>query len=148
MRNRMLGAFRSIGLAATAALAVATGGAARADMMAACQPDIAAYCSDVSSGRGRIAACLFSQSAKLGAACRPEVQTVAKKGSGNFLVPSGVRRLLGSGATPPVPDACSAEAGSLCSGVGAGDANVLACLYSRSNRVSSGCSSAVQSILN
>jgi hypothetical protein len=133
---------------AAAMLTAVAPGLARADMMTACAPDIASFCSDVSRGRGRISACLMSREPSLSAACKPEVQAVAQSGANNRLVPAGVRNLMsGSGTAPAVPAACSADAGTFCSGVGGGSGNVLACLYARSNKVSSACSSAVSAAL-
>ena len=143
---RVSGIIASV-VAAAFVLSATSPGMARADMMSACKSDIASYCPDVSRGRGRISACLFSRSATLSADCKPEVATVARKGESSLLVPSSVRRLLGSGSAPAVPAACSADAGKVCSGVDGGSRNVLACLYARTDSVSAGCASAVDTAL-
>lgn len=120
---------------------------ARADMMSACQSDISSYCSGVSDGRGRISACLFSQSSKLGADCKSEVEALAKQDQDDRLLPASVRSLMGSGAAPAVPSACSGDESQFCSGADSGGRNMLACLYAHSESVSSGCSSAIQAAL-
>ena len=63
---------------------------ARADLITACAPEIQRFCADVSSGRGRISACLASEMARLSAACRPEAQGVMQ----SPLTPGYVRRAL------------------------------------------------------
>lgn len=137
-----------IAAAVLAMSSASTAGMARADMMSACASDIASLCSDVSRGRGRISACLFADMSRLSAACRPEVEAVARKGESSRLVPAGVRALMGSGTAPAVPAACSADVAGFCSGVDAGDRNTLACLYARTDRVSNACSAAVRSALD
>jgi hypothetical protein len=130
-----------------AVLAMSAPQAARADMMSACQSDIASLCSGVSDGRGRISACLFSQSSRLDATCKSEVEAVAKQDQSSELLPAHVRNHMGSGSVPAVPAACSADEGRFCSGADAGDRNMLACLYAHSESVSGGCSSAIQAAL-
>ena len=134
-------------IAVAAALAAFSAAAARADMMSACQSDIASLCPGVSDGHGRIAACLFSQTSKLDSSCKSEVEAVAKQEEDNRLVPAHVRRMMGSGEVPAVPSACSGDEGKFCSGADAGGRNMLACLYAHSESVSSGCSSAIQAAL-
>lgn len=132
---------------AVAAALTSTTSSARADMMSDCQSDISSLCSGVSDGRGRITACLFSQTSKLSATCASAVEAEAEKDESSMLLPSHVRSLMGSGSVPAVPAACSADEGKFCSGVDAGDRNKLACLYAHSESVASGCASAIQSVL-
>lgn len=129
-------------LSVALAIAVGLGAApARADMMAACSPEIAKYCTGVSEGRGRIAACLVSNDDKLGTACKPEVQSMAQQSSRNLLVPSWVSDMLVSRAPAALPASCTADAARNCAGVQPGDSRVFACLYARNSQVSKACSS-------
>ncbi|WMS41949.1 cysteine rich repeat-containing protein [Acuticoccus sp. MNP-M23] len=120
---------------------------ARADLMSACQANIAKWCSGVPDGRGRISACLMSYSSKLDAACRSEVDAVAKKSQNNILLPKSVRSLMGAGSAPAVPAECAADQGKFCSGVDAGGRNALACLYAYSGSVSAPCADGIKAAL-
>jgi hypothetical protein len=137
----------------TALLALSLGafgafpGAARADMMSACAPEISGLCSGVSQGRGRLAACLISHVDKLGAQCRVEVQSVSRSSRNNILLPAGVRSFLGSGAAPSPPAACQADAGRLCGDVAAGNGPILACLYAHTDGLSGDCAAEVNAVL-
>jgi hypothetical protein len=116
---------------------------ARADLMTACAPEIQRYCADVSRGRGRISACLASEMASLGAACRPEVQGVMQ----SPLTPGYVRRALDPSFQAPLPQACVTPAKALCPGIPPGDARVFACLYARADRAGKACSDAATATL-
>jgi hypothetical protein len=116
---------------------------ARADLMAACAPDIARYCTDIDKGRGRISACLASEMGRLGSACRPEVQAVMQ----GPLTPRYVRRALDPSFQAPLPEVCVVPAASVCPGVPLGDGRVFACLYARAERAGKVCSDAAQSTL-
>ncbi len=116
---------------------------ARADLMTACAPEISRHCADVSKGRGRISACLMSQMGRLGPACRPEVQAVARSRQ----TPSYVRRALNPAFRAPLPEACAASAARFCPGMKPGEGRVFTCLYARSDRVPKACSNAAQATL-
>ncbi len=116
---------------------------ARADLMTACASEISRYCTDVSKGRGRISACLMGQMGRLGPACRPEVQAVARSRQ----TPGYVRRALNPEFRAPLPEACAASAARLCPGMTPGGGRVFACLYARSDRVPKACSTAAQAAL-
>ena len=116
---------------------------ARADVMTACAPEISRYCADVSKGRGRISACLMGQMGRLGPACLPEVQAVAK----GRRTPSYVRKALDPAFRAPLPAACAAPAAQFCPGMRAGGGGVFACLYAYSDRVPKACLDAAQATL-
>jgi hypothetical protein len=118
------------------------------DMMSTCKSEISEYCSGVSRGRGRILACLISHEGELGASCRGDVETTAKRGADDPLVPSGVRKLLGHGETVSVPSACSSDVSKFCSGISPGNENTLACLYAHSAQVSADCTQRVRAELD
>lgn len=134
-------------MAIATVLAASSTSAARADLMSACQADIATSCSGVPNGRGRISACLFSHSSKLDAACRLAVEAVARQSQSNWLLPASIRSLMGSGTPPAVPAACAADANRVCSDVDAGRDAVLACLYAHSGNVSTDCSTGIEAAL-
>ncbi|PJN96520.1 hypothetical protein CNY89_02060 [Amaricoccus sp. HAR-UPW-R2A-40] len=71
---------------------------ARAEMMTACQPEIAQYCGGVSRGRGRIAACLVGRMDRLSAACKPEVQATMK----SPFIPGDMRAIFQPGNIRPL----------------------------------------------
>lgn len=119
---------------------------ARADLMSACEAEIAAHCSDVRRGRGRISACLFANTPRLSAACAPEVEQVSNSRATQRFIPAGVRNLAGSPYEAEVVEACGADARRLCPGVTGKNRN-LACLYSRSNQISNGCRTTADRVL-
>lgn len=121
---------------------------ARADMMSACSADISSFCSDVSRGRGRIAACLVGQMDALGAGCRTEVETVARSGQNNVLVPRDVRRMMSPDFRGNVPASCAGDIGRFCPGVAAGDSRQFACLYARLDKVDPTCASQTESAMS
>ncbi len=116
---------------------------ARADLMTACASEISRYCADVSSGRGRISACLVGQMGQLNPACLAEVQAVGQ----SRLTPGYVRTLFNPAFRAPLPQVCAAPAAQFCSGMTPGEGRVFACLYARSDRVPKACSDAAQATL-
>jgi hypothetical protein len=114
------------------------------NMMSACVADIAANCTGVSKGRGRISACLMAHDDKLSAACRTEVANVRNSRAFKRYIPAGVWSLQGSKYEAGLRKACTSDMNRLCSSVKGGDGRILACLYSRSNSVSKACSSQVK----
>lgn len=118
-------------------------GAARADLMSACAPEITRYCGDVSQGRGRVSACLAGEMGNLSAACRPEVQAVGR----SRLTPADVRKVFDPAFRAALPHACVAPAARFCPGVPVGGGPIFACLYARSDRVGKDCSDAARATL-
>jgi hypothetical protein len=138
LRTLVLGtALAALGLAGQA-------GVARADLLAACQPEIGRFCADVSEGRGRVAACLASHLPDLGTGCRPEVQAVTQA----RLMPDYARRILNSGFRADLPSACVRAAARYCPRVPPGDGRVFACLYARSDRIDSSCTDAARAVVS
>jgi hypothetical protein len=125
---------------AAASLLLALASGARADLMAACSPEIGRLCADVRQGRGRITACLASQREDLAPACLAEVQAA----TGRRVIPQIAREILNPGFRADLPPACMAAAARFCPEVRPGDGRVLACLYARSDRLDSACSSAAR----
>jgi len=121
-----------------ALLATLAGLPARADIITACSAEIGRYCADVPEGRGRIAACLIGNEARLGGACRPELRALADRAGRNVMLPGGVRRLLAPDFAADLPASCSGDVARLCADASSG-APTFACLYARGDRVSETC---------
>lgn len=135
-----------VGAALLSAIAAPGPGHAK-DMMSTCAGEIDRHCSGVSKGDGRITACLISTGDKLGAACSAAVQTTATKSSRSMLVPPGVRKMLNAGQAVPVPVTCSGDVSRVCQGIGPGENLQLACLYSRSDKISKTCAADMRKAL-
>ena len=130
------------------ALVVLASPAHAADLMGACKAEIAANCADVSSGRGRISACLYAYGDKLSGACKTEVNKISSSRSVKRNVPAGVLSLQGSEYEAGLRKACTSDANKLCSGVKIGKARILTCLYSRSNKVSKACATEAKMVID
>jgi len=118
---------------------------AQADnLMGACEAEIAANCTGVSKGRGRISACLMAHDDKLSGACKTEVAKVSNSRTFKRYIPAGVWSLQGSKYEAGLRKACTSDMNKLCPSVKTGNGRILACLYSRSNSVSKACSSQVK----
>ena len=112
---------------------------ARAEMMTACQPEIAQYCGGVSKGRGRIAACLVGRIDQLSAACKPDVQATMK----SPFIPRDMRAIFQPGFSAPVPASCAAAVRTYCGGITT-QGRVFACLYAVSDKTGAACAAAAQ----
>ena len=125
--------------AGLALAALSASGAARADLMSACQPEIGQYCSAVSKGRGRIAACLVGRIDKLSAACKPEVQATMK----SPFIPRDMRAIFQPEFGAPVPASCAAAVRTYCGGITT-QGRVFACLYAVSDKTGGACAADAQ----
>lgn len=132
-----------LALALVAAAGFAAAPQARADMMTTCAAEVGKYCSAVTSGRGRVSACLASHMGQLNAACRTDVAAVGR----SPLTPRWVRPVFDPSFRAPLPQACTAPAAQFCPGMTPGEGRVFACLYAFSDRVPKTCSDAAQSAL-
>ncbi|MCT8974667.1 hypothetical protein [Microbaculum marinisediminis] len=122
------------------ALFITMPGTAQADdMMSSCEGEIAAVCSGVSMGRGRIAACLYANGDNLSGACKIEVLKVSNSRTFQRYLPTGIHSLQGLDQESDLRAACIADADKVCTGVTKDKGRLLACVYSRSNRVSEAC---------
>ena len=118
-----------------------------ADMMSACKTEISAKCAGVSKGRGRIAACLYAHGNQLSGGCKTEVDKVSNSSAAKRYVPAGILSLQGTEYEAGLRKACTADAKKLCPSVTIVN-RVLVCLYSRVNKVSSGCKSEAKRVLD
>ena len=80
-----------------------------ANLMSACEAEIAANCAGVSKGRGRISLCLFAHGDKLSGACKTEVVKVSDSRAFKRYVPAGVRSLQGSEYEAGLRKACTSS---------------------------------------
>ncbi len=119
-----------------------------AGLMSACEAEIAANCSGVSNGRGRVSLCLYAHGNRLSGACKTEVDKVTNSRAMKKNVPTGVLSLQGSQYEAGLRKACTSDANKLCPNVKIGKARILACLYSRLNSVSKACSSEAKMVLD
>ena len=111
------------------------------NLIAACKAEIAANCTDVAKGRGRISACLWAHDDKLSGGCKTEVLKVSNSRTFQKYIPAGSGSRKGSQYEAGLRRACTSEVNELCPSVKSGNGRILACLYSRSNSVSKACSS-------
>jgi hypothetical protein len=124
-------------------------GTVQADsMMSACGAEIAAICSGVSEGRGRISACLYANDDKLSGTCKTEVVEVSNSGAFQRYLPTGIQSLQGLEQEADLRAACTADADKVCTGVNKEKGRLLACVYSRSISVSEACWAAAKIILD
>jgi hypothetical protein len=128
------------GAAAAGLLLLALASAARADLMAACSPEIGRFCADVRQGRGRITACLASHREALAPGCFAEVKAAA----GRRVIPQIAREILGPEFRADLPPACTTAAARFCPEIRPGDGRMLACLYARSDRLDAACAGAAR----
>jgi acid stress chaperone HdeB len=92
----------------------------RPGMMGACAADIAAHCSSVAGGGGRVMSCLAEHIGDVSAACRARI----------------ARATL-------VARACSADRHSLCGGIEPGGGRVTRCMQENIGKISEGCRQAL-----
>ncbi len=125
-----LALFLACGLAAPAS-AQTLGYAEAIDQLAgSCKADIAKFCKNEPLGGGRVGACLKAQpgiSAACGSAIRALTSVLQKRAEARKVVMS----------------VCDADAKRLCSGVVAGDGNLLECYFKGKPRFSQSCRQAV-----
>ena len=131
---------------AIASVAAGPGAANAGDLMSACKADIAKICPDVAEGRGRISACLIAYDNRLSGPCKVEVAKISKSPAYRKFVPPTLRSDKGPELEAGLRKVCTSDIGQFCPGVKSGNGRILACLYSRSGKVSETCSSAAQQI--
>jgi hypothetical protein len=130
-----------------ASFIILPGAAQAGNMISACKAEIAANCSGVSEGRGRISACLYANDDKLSGTCKTEVVDISNSSSFQRYLPTGVQSLKGSEQEADLRAACTADADKVCTGVKKGNGRFLACVYAQSASVSKECSAAAKFIL-
>ncbi len=96
-----------------------------------CGNDIAKFCKNIHLGGGRIQQCLDQNQAGVSAACKTSV--------------SDTRALLQkrAAARASVPRVCDADIRRMCTGVQAGDGNLMECFYKAKRNISAPCQQAV-----
>ena len=116
------------------AVGLAAPAAQPADILGACEADIAAYCADVTPGAGRIAACLYAHEDKVSVACD------AATGDTADVIDQLFERLR------VVRTACGDDIRSHCAGVEMGQGRILSCLTERRETLSESCVALVDGI--
>ena len=102
------------------------------DLLAAnCGKDIAAYCKQVNLGGGRVQHCLVQNQAKISARCK----------AANVEVVGLLQKRVA--ARQAVLKVCDADIRRLCSGVQAGDGNLLECFLKAEAHANAQCRQAV-----
>lgn len=110
--------------------------------MTICESDIAANCSDVSKGQGRITACLYANGSTLSAKCKAEVDKFNDK------VLKELAALQASEYEAGLRKACERDADLLCPGVLWRQSGIFACLYARQTSISEACALEAQRALD
>src|SRR5215831_1203206 len=129
---RVLAALSFLGCTAGASHAQTIGFADALDQLAAsCGADIAKYCKTENLGGGRVRQCLARNQGKVSARCT---------GSLNALTALLEKRAAARAAVPRV---CDLDIKRRCSGVQAGDGNLMECFYKTKEHVSPACQQAV-----
>ncbi|MEL6336976.1 MAG: cysteine rich repeat-containing protein [Pseudomonadota bacterium] len=118
-------------LAAVSAALLATPSVQAADILGACAEDIAARCSEVEPGHGRVMACLYAYEDKVSDSCD---MAMADTADVIDLMFDRLNRLKTQ---------CGADIRALCQGVEAGQGRILSCLVEQQASLSQSCSGLV-----
>jgi len=127
-----------LNICAAAMITFAFGNASAQDVvdevMKGCASEIKQYCSGVTLGEGRLAACFYAYEDKLSNQCQYALYEAASALEAaevvlNYFV-----------------DQCGSDIVKLCQGVEAGEGRILACLSSQSTSLSASCSSAITNV--
>ena len=97
-----------------------------------CKNELETYCKDVTSGEGRILACLYAHGDKLSGQCEYALYDAAVQ----------LERFV-AGLSYVVHE-CKDDLGNLCSGVPAGEGRLLDCLEKNDGKVSQRCKQALK----
>ena len=121
-------------LAVASGLAMAPASGHAADVLAACEADIAQYCGAVEPGHGRVMACLYAHETVVGDACDAAIADTADMLDMLFETLTFARQ------------ECAADIESLCGDVPAGEGRILTCLKSNEVDLSDGCGAIMSSV--
>ena len=108
--------------------------AAVADILGACEADIASYCAEVEPGDGRIAACLYAYEDKLSEPCDAAMADTAD------VIDLFFDRLR------YVKQQCGEDIRTLCSEVELGQGRLFTCLAEKRSEISAGCGELIDNI--
>lgn len=104
------------------------------DVMKGCASEIEQYCSGVTLGEGRLAACFYAYEDKLSNQCQYALYEAASTLEAAEVV------------LDYFVEQCGSDVVKLCQGVDAGEGRILACLTSQSTALSASCSSAITNV--
>ena len=99
-----------------------------------CQAELETYCKDVTSGEGRILACLYAHSDKLSGKCEFALYDAAAQ----------LERAVA--ALSYVVNECADDLDQFCRDVAAGEGRLLMCLDKNDQKVSSRCKEALKEV--
>ncbi len=96
-----------------------------------CEAEIEQYCSQVTLGEGRLAACFFAHEDKLSARCQHTLYDLA------------VQLEQAIDAMAFIAAECASDIDEFCAGVEAGEGRILNCLTAERDSISEACSTAL-----
>ncbi|MGA6927242.1 MAG: cysteine rich repeat-containing protein [Desulfosarcina sp.] len=99
-----------------------------------CQPELDAYCKDVTPGQGRVLACLYARSDKLSGKCEYALYDAAAQ----------LERAVA--ALSYVVNECAEDLDQFCMDVPAGEGRLKNCLEKNDKKVSSRCKDAMKQV--
>jgi hypothetical protein len=104
-------------------------------VLESCGKEIKRSCKGVAGGDGRILACLYAREKSLSAGCRTAVKAALDRLNRSYTAASEAQRT------------CEPDAKRLCSGMVAGDGNLIGCLAKARARVSRACNAVLDEAL-
>jgi hypothetical protein len=104
-------------------------------VLESCGKEIKRSCKSVVAGDGRLLACLYSREKHLSAGCKTAVAAALDRLKRSYAALSEAQRI------------CERDAKRLCSGMVAGDGNLIGCLAKARARVSPACNSTLDEAL-
>ncbi len=107
----------------------------KAYVLESCGKEIKRSCKTVAAGDGRLLACLHSREKSLSAKCKPAVSAALDRLKRSYAAFAEAQRI------------CEPDAKRLCSGMVAGDGNLIGCLAKARARVSQACNSILDDAL-
>jgi hypothetical protein len=100
----------------------------------ACDSDIAAFCSKVTPGNGRIMSCLYAHEDKITETCDAAVGEIADIIDTLF---AGLRYTM---------QQCKADIAAHCTDVAYGEGRIISCLHEKKSSISDGCRETVENV--
>jgi hypothetical protein len=104
------------------------------EVMQGCESELESYCSEVTPGEGRIAACLYAHGDKLSGQCEVALYDAA------------VRLERAINAITYVASECMDDIESLCANVQVGEGRIAQCLADNEDQLSDQCTRAIEEV--
>ena len=99
-----------------------------------CEKELISYCSNVTTGEGRVLACLYAHNDKLSGQCEYALYDAAVQ----------LERFVA--ALSYIANECDADLEKFCSAVEAGEGRLLQCLDDNSKKISARCTQALKDV--